>query len=91
MGEGGGFFLACEDFGRMFDNSFPACAFFFFLKWRLGRTHLFHSLRQDQTTVAQRAKEATANAIQGGNSDSLWNRADQPISDIFRQRRAAPE
>ena len=24
----GGFFLACEDFGRMFDNSFPACAFF---------------------------------------------------------------
>ena len=25
----GGFFLACEDFGRMFDHSFPACAFFF--------------------------------------------------------------
>ena len=25
-----GFFLACEDF-RMFDNSFPACAFFFLL------------------------------------------------------------
>ena len=24
------FFLACEDFGRMFDNSFPTCAFFFF-------------------------------------------------------------
>ena len=24
-----GFFLAYEDFGRMFDNSFPACAFFF--------------------------------------------------------------
>ena len=22
------FFLACEDFGRMIDNSFPACAFF---------------------------------------------------------------
>ena len=21
---GGGFFLACEDFGRMFDDSFPA-------------------------------------------------------------------
>ena len=32
----GGFFLACEDFGRMFDNLFPACAFFFFLKWRLA-------------------------------------------------------
>ena len=29
-GDGGGFFLACENFGRMFDNSFPACAFFFF-------------------------------------------------------------
>ena len=25
----GGFFLACEDLGRMFDNSFPACTFFF--------------------------------------------------------------
>ena len=34
---GGGFFLACEDFGRMFDNSFSACAFF--LKWRLARAH----------------------------------------------------
>ena len=29
-GGGGGFFLACKDLGRMFDNSFPACAFFFF-------------------------------------------------------------
>ena len=27
-GGGGGLFLVCEDFGRMFDNSFPACAFF---------------------------------------------------------------
>ena len=27
---GGGFFLACKDFGRMFDNSFPTWAFFFF-------------------------------------------------------------
>ena len=26
----GGFFLVCEDFGRVFDNSFPACAFFIF-------------------------------------------------------------
>ena len=24
----GGFFFACEDFGRIFDHSFPACAFF---------------------------------------------------------------
>ena len=25
--------------------------FFFFLKWRLARVHLFHSLGQDQSTV----------------------------------------
>ena len=27
-GRGDGFFLACEDFERMFDHSFPACASF---------------------------------------------------------------
>ena len=27
----GGFFFVCEDFGRMFNNSFSACIFFFFL------------------------------------------------------------
>ena len=27
-----GFVLACDDLGRMFDNSFPTCAFFFFFK-----------------------------------------------------------
>ena len=27
----GGFFLACEDLGRMFDHSFPACASFFYV------------------------------------------------------------
>ena len=38
-GGGGSYFLACEDLWRMFDHSFPACAFFFllffffFLKW----------------------------------------------------------
>ena len=26
---GGGFFLTCKDLGGRFDNSFPACAFFF--------------------------------------------------------------
>ena len=26
---GGGFFLECEDFGRICDNSLPACTFFF--------------------------------------------------------------
>ena len=39
---GGGFFLACEDFGRMFYNSFPACAFFFFLLEISSRTLLPH-------------------------------------------------
>ena len=29
-GDGGGVFLKCEDFGRMFDSSFPACAVFSF-------------------------------------------------------------
>ena len=28
-GGGGGFSFACEDFGRMLDKSFSACAFFF--------------------------------------------------------------
>ena len=55
-GGGGGFFLACEDFGRMFDNLFPACVFFFFFKWRLARALFFHSLGQDQSTVAPRAE-----------------------------------
>ena len=27
----GGFFLACEDFGRMFDTSFPAYASFIYV------------------------------------------------------------
>ena len=34
----GGLFLACENFGKMFDNLFPACPFFFF-EWRLARAH----------------------------------------------------
>ena len=40
-----GFSLMCQEFGRMFNNSFPAYIFFFF-KWRLARAHystLFHS------------------------------------------------
>ena len=62
FGGGGDFFLVCEDFGRGFDNSYPACAFSFFLsfflffKRRLARAHKFHSLGQDQSTVAQRAE-----------------------------------
>ena len=30
-GGGGRFFFACENFGRMFENSFPACAFLLLL------------------------------------------------------------
>ena len=35
-----GFFLACEDFGRVFDHSPPALfVVVVVLKWRLARTH----------------------------------------------------
>ena len=57
---GGGFLFVCEDFGRMFDHSFSACAFFFFFLSRLARTHSFHSLGQDQSTVAHQAKKSVA-------------------------------
>ena len=56
----GGWFLACEDLGRMFDHSFVAFALFFFLKWRSARAHQLHSLCQDQSTVAQRAEMTVA-------------------------------
>ena len=53
-GSGGFFFLACGDFGRMFDDSFPCSLRFSFLKQRLARAHLFHyHVRQDQSTVAE--------------------------------------
>ena len=41
-------------------HSPPAHFTFFFLKWRLARAHLFHSLGQDQSTVAQRAETTVA-------------------------------
>ena len=52
------FSLTGEDFGRMFDNPFPTCAFCVcvcvcVVNWRLARAHLFG---QDQSTVAQRAE-----------------------------------
>ena len=59
-----GLFLACEDFGRMFNHSFPVYAFiftFFFRRggeWRLARAHLFHSLCQ--STVVQQAATTVA-------------------------------
>ena len=58
-GGGSGFFLACEDLGRMFDHSAPACAFFFFLVDISSRT-LIPLLCQDQSTVAQRAETTVA-------------------------------
>ena len=55
------FFLPCEDFGGIFDHSFPVCAFIpLFLKWRLACAHQFHSSGQDQSTVAQRAETEKA-------------------------------
>ena len=61
-GGGGGFFLACEDFGRMSHRPFIPCMRFclFVFSWRLGREHLFNSLHQDQSTVAQRAETTMA-------------------------------
>ena len=50
-GGGGGFFLECEDIGRMFDNSFPACAFF---KVEISSRILIPLLGHDRSTVAQR-------------------------------------
>ena len=43
-------------------HSPPALFFslFFFLMWRLARPHLFHSVYQDQSTVAQRAEMTVA-------------------------------
>ena len=50
-------------FGEMFNHLFPTCASFlsfFFPKWRLAHVHYFHSLCQDQSTVAQRAETTVA-------------------------------
>ena len=57
-GGGGGFFLACKDFGRMLSLFIPRLHFF--LKWRLACAHQFHSLGQDQSTVAHQAKTSVA-------------------------------
>ena len=56
---GGGFFLAREDHGGRFDDSFLTTTFF--LKRGSARTHQFHFFfGQDQSTVAQRAKVTVA-------------------------------
>ena len=52
------FFLACEDFGGRFDDSFPVRAFFFFFFMEIcSHTHTpVPLLGQDQSTVAQWAE-----------------------------------
>ena len=42
-GGGVGFFLACEDYGVSFDDSFSACAFWFFFVLFLGPLSLFEA------------------------------------------------
>ena len=70
-GGGGDFFLAFEDFGRMFSYSFHACTFFFVFRWRLARAHLFHSLGQDQSSVAQRAETIV---VECSRTSCVWAR-----------------
>ena len=63
-GGGGGLFLACEDFGRMFDNLFSASALFFFFLFffcyfsevEISSRTLIPLFGQDQSTVTQRAE-----------------------------------
>ena len=49
--------------GRL-DDSFPACAISCFnlllFKWRSARAYQFHSLGQDQSTVAEEAETTVA-------------------------------
>ena len=60
-------FLADEDFGGkvLMNQSQSALllfssSFFFFLAWRSTHAHQFHSLGQDQSTVAKRAETTAA-------------------------------
>ena len=57
-GGGGGFFLASEDYGRMFDYSFTACSLFSF--FFIAHTHKFISSGQLQSKVAQQAETTVA-------------------------------
>ena len=55
------FFLECEDFVRTFDNSFPACAHFFFFKVKISLCILIpvfdhDHFDHDQSTVVERAE-----------------------------------
>ena len=55
-----GFFLACEEFWRTFDHSFPACAFFFF-KVKISSRTLIPLLGQDQSTVVSELRRLWLN------------------------------
>ena len=54
----GWLFPRVRGFGENVRHLKPRLRFFkiLFFKWRLARAHLFHSLGQDQSTVAQRAE-----------------------------------
>ena len=49
-----GFFLAMQEFKSKVQRIIPQPHFF--LKWWLGHKHQFHSLDQDQSTLAQQAE-----------------------------------
>ena len=51
VASGGGFFLACENYGGRLDESIP-CMCFSFFQWRSAHTSC--TLGQDQSTVAQK-------------------------------------
>ena len=55
-----GFILACKDFGRMFNYSFPACASLIFLKVELSSCSLIPFFMPDQSVEAQLAEMTVA-------------------------------
>ena len=60
-GDGSGFFLACEHLGRIFDQSFPACAFFVFVfEVGISSHSLIPLFMPDQSTLAQGAEKTVA-------------------------------
>ena len=76
---------ACQDLGvGRLDDSFPASAFFsFFPTWRSACAHQFHSLGQDQSTVAQRVACELVSLI---GSHTMHGQHSQQIPTSFGQR-----
>ena len=52
-GGDGGFFLACEDFGGMFNDSFPTCIFFVKVEISSRTLHFLFFFGHDRSTVVQ--------------------------------------